>query len=53
MLYLVFQAGRTDNIMMRFVDVINSVPLVLIHHTASRVMLPRGSGGLWTIILSR
>ena len=46
-----FSGPRADNIMMRIVDVINSVPLVLII-IVLQVMLPRGAGGLWTIILS-
>lgn len=46
-----FSGARTDNIMMRIVDIINSVPLVLII-ILLQVMLPRGTGGLWTIILS-
>ena len=45
-----YSGGKTDNIMMRIVDVINSVPLVL-YIILLGVMLPR-AGGFWTIIIS-
>lgn len=44
-----YSGGRTDNIMMRIVDVINSVPLVLY---IILLMVVLGSRGLGTIILA-
>jgi len=44
-----FEGGRTDNIMMRIVDIINSVPLLL-YIIILMVMI--GNQGLWTIILA-
>ena len=43
-----YEGGRVDNIMMRIVDIINSVPLVLI---IILIMVMIGNQGLWTIIL--
>lgn len=44
-----FEGGRTDNVMMRIVDIINSVPLLL-YIIILMVMI--GNQGLWTIILA-
>jgi oligopeptide transport system permease protein len=44
-----FEGGRTDNIMMRIVDIINSVPLLLY---VIVLMVIIGNQGLWTIILA-
>ncbi len=44
-----YEGGRADNIMMRIVDIINSIPLMLIVILAM-VMLQSG-GNMWTIIL--
>jgi len=44
-----FEGGRVDNVMMRIVDIINSVPLVLI---IIMLMVLIGNQGLWTIILA-
>ncbi len=44
-----FEGGNSDNIMMRIVDIINSIPLVL-YVIILMVML--GNRGLWTIILA-
>ena len=44
-----FEGGRTDNIMMRIVDIINSVPLILY---IILLMVLLGNQGLWTIILA-
>ena len=44
-----FEGGRIDNVMMRIVDVINSVPLVLI---IILLMVLVGNQGLWTIIMA-
>jgi len=44
-----YKGGRTDNIMMRIVDIINSVPLVLY---IILLMVLFGKGGLGTIILA-
>ncbi|MBN2878720.1 MAG: ABC transporter permease [Clostridia bacterium] len=44
-----FEGGTTDNIMMRIVDIINSVPLILI---IILMMVLLGNQGLWTIILA-
>ena len=45
-----YEGGRVDNFMMRVVDIINSVPLVLII-ILMMVLIP-GSGGLFNIILA-
>jgi oligopeptide transport system permease protein len=44
-----FEGGRIDDIMMRFVDIINSVPLVL--YVILLMVWFRG-GGLWNIIIA-
>jgi len=44
-----FEGGRVDNIMMRIVDIINSVPLVLI---IILLMVLVGNQGLWTIVMA-
>lgn len=44
-----FEGGRVDNIMMRIVDIINSVPLILY---IILLMVLLGNQGLWTIILA-
>ncbi|MBN1623937.1 MAG: ABC transporter permease [Clostridia bacterium] len=44
-----YEGGRVDNVMMRIVDIINSVPLVLI---IILLMVLIGNQGLWTIILA-
>lgn len=44
-----YEGGRVDNIMMRIVDIINSVPLVLI---IILLMVLIGNQGLWTIIMA-
>lgn len=44
-----FEGGRVDNIMMRIVDIINSVPLVLY---IIILMVLVGNRGLWTIVLA-
>lgn len=44
-----FEGGKADNIMMRIVDIINSVPLLL-YIIILMVMI--GNQGLWTIILA-
>lgn len=44
-----FEGGRVDNVMMRIVDIINSVPLVLI---IIMLMVLIGNQGLWTIIMA-
>ncbi len=42
--------GTTDNIMMRIVDIINSIPLLL--YVILLMMLFENGGGLWTIIIA-
>lgn len=44
-----YEGGRKDNIMMRFVDIVNSIPLVL--YVILLMVLLRNQG-LWTIILA-
>lgn len=44
-----FEGGRVDNVMMRIVDIINSVPLVLI---IILLMVLVGNQGLWTIVMA-
>lgn len=44
-----YEGGKVDNIMMRIVDIINSVPLVLI---IILIMVLIGNQGLWTIVLA-
>lgn len=44
-----YEGGRVDNVMMRIVDIINSVPLVLI---IILLMVLVGNQGLWTIIMA-
>ena len=44
-----YEGGKIDNIMMRIVDVINSVPLILY---IILLMVLLGNQGLWTIILA-
>ena len=44
-----FEGGRTDNIMMRIVDIINSIPLMLY---IILLMVLVGNKGIWTIILA-
>ena len=44
-----FEGGRTDNIMMRIVDIINSIPLMLY---IILLMVVVGNKGIWTIILA-
>ena len=44
-----FEGGRVDNILMRIVDIINSVPLVLI---IILLMVLVGNQGLWTIVMA-
>ena len=44
-----FEGGRVDNIMMRIVDIINSVPLVLY---VILLMVWFRDGGLWNIIIA-
>jgi oligopeptide transport system permease protein len=44
-----YEGGRVDNVMMRIVDIINSVPLVLI---IILLMVLIGNQGLWTIIMA-
>lgn len=45
-----YEGGKTDNIMMRIVDIINSVPLVL--YIILLMVLLDSAGGLGTIILA-
>ena len=45
-----YEGGRVDNIMMRIVDIINSVPLVLI--IILMMVLIRTQNGLWRIIMA-
>ncbi len=44
-----YEGGRKDNIMMRIVDIINSIPLVLY---VILLMVMLGNQGLWTIIIA-
>jgi len=44
-----YEGGRKDNIMMRIVDIINSIPLVLY---VILLMVLIGNHGLWTIIIA-
>ena len=44
-----FEGGRTDNIMMRIVDIINSIPLMLY---IILLMVLMGNKGIWTIVLA-
>ncbi|MFH1879229.1 MAG: ABC transporter permease [Bacillota bacterium] len=44
-----FEGGRVDNIMMRIVDIINSIPLMLY---IILLMVLIGNKGIWTIILA-
>jgi len=44
-----YEGGRIDNVMMRVVDIINSVPLILI---VILLMVLLDKGGLWTIIIA-
>jgi len=44
-----YEGGRKDNIMMRVVDIINSIPLVLY---VILLMVLIGNHGLWTIIIA-
>ncbi|WP_211233431.1 ABC transporter permease [Salinispira pacifica] len=44
-----FEGGRTDNIMMRIVDIINSIPLLLI---VILIMVIVGNRGLWTMVIA-
>ncbi len=44
-----FEGGRTDNIMMRIVDIINSIPLMLY---IILLMVLVGNKGIWTIVLA-
>lgn len=44
-----FKGGGADNIMMRIVDIINSIPLMII---VILIMVLVGNQGLWTIILT-
>lgn len=45
-----YEGGRVDNIMMRIVDIINSVPLVL--YIILIMVMTNSQGELWTIILA-
>ena len=44
-----FEGGRADNIMMRIVDIINSIPLMLY---IILLMVLIGNKGIWTIVLA-
>lgn len=44
-----YEGGRTDTIMMRFVDILNSIPLVLY---VILIMVVVGNRGLWTMIIA-
>ncbi len=44
-----FEGGSADNIMMRIVDIINSIPLMII---VILIMVLIGNQGLWTIIIT-
>lgn len=44
-----FEGGAADNVMMRIVDIINSIPLMII---VILIMVLIGNQGLWTIILT-
>ena len=44
-----FEGGKVDNVMMRIVDIINSIPLVLY---VILLMVMMGNRGLWTIIVA-
>lgn len=44
-----YEGGRTDIFMMRFVDILNSVPLVLY---VILIMVMIGNRGLWTMIIA-
>ena len=44
-----FEGGRTDGIMMRIVDILNSIPLVLY---VILIMVLVGNRGLWTMIIA-
>ena len=44
-----FKGGKVDNIMMRIVDIINSIPLVLY---IILLMVLVGNKGIWTIVLA-
>ncbi len=44
-----FEGGTTDNIMMRIVDIINSIPLMII---VILIMVLIGNQGLWTIVIT-
>ncbi|MDC7234463.1 MAG: ABC transporter permease [Spirochaetales bacterium] len=44
-----YEGGRTDTVMMRFVDILNSIPLVLY---VILIMVVVGNRGLWTMIIA-
>jgi len=44
-----YEGGRTDIIMMRFVDILNSIPLLIY---IILIMVLVGNGGLWTMIIA-
>ncbi|OQX28490.1 MAG: peptide ABC transporter permease [Spirochaeta sp. LUC14_002_19_P3] len=44
-----YEGGRTDNLMMRFVDLLNSIPLVIY---VILIMVLVGNRGLWTLTLA-
>jgi oligopeptide transport system permease protein len=44
-----YEGGRTDNLMMRFVDLLNSIPLVIY---IILIMVLVGNRGLWTLTLA-
>lgn len=44
-----FEGGRTDNLMMRFVDILNSIPLIIY---VILIMVIVGNRGLWTMTIA-
>ena len=44
-----YEGGRTDNLMMRFVDLLNSIPLIIY---VILIMVLVGNRGLWTLTLA-
>jgi len=44
-----YEGGRTDNLMMRFVDLLNSIPLVIY---VILIMVLVGNRGLWTMTIA-
>lgn len=44
-----YEGGRTDNLMMRFVDILNSIPLIIY---VILIMVLVGNRGLWTLTIA-